>query len=78
MSDKEYHHIICILVKVLRDLDKWRGIAQMLTHLDTGCIVVDCKHCQQARITYMDANIEYHDVAAAADDVYKILKSKDN
>ena len=78
MNDKEYHDIICILVRVLRDIDKWRGIAQMLTHLDTNCIVVDCKHCQQARIAYMDANIEYQDVAAAADDVYKILKSTEN
>ena len=78
MNDKDYHNIIIILVRVLRDCDKWRGIAQMLTHLDTGCIVFDCKFCREARKAYMDADIEYKNVAAAADDVYKILKSKDN
>ena len=78
MSDKDYHNIIIILVRVLRDCDKWRGIAQMLTHLDTGCIVVDCKFCREARKAYMDADIEYQNVAAAADDVYKIFKLKDN
>jgi len=78
MKDKEYHDIICILVRVLRDIDKWRGIASMLTHFDTGCIVVDCQYCREARVAYMAADIEYENVAAAADDVYKILKSKDN
>ena len=77
MTDKDYHNIIIILVRVLRDCDKWRGIAQMLTHLDI-CNVVDCEHCRQARKAYMDADIEYQNVAAAADDVSKILKSKDN
>ena len=78
MNDKDYDNIIIILVRVLRDCDKWRGIAQMLTHLDTGCIVVDCKFCREARKAYMDAHDEYQNVEAAADEVSKILKSKDN
>ena len=78
MNDKEYHDMICIFVRVSREIEKWRGIASMLTHFDTGCIVVDCQHCREARKAYMDADIEYVNVVNAADDVYKILKSKDN
>ena len=79
MSSNQMQDILNAALAALREMERWRGIAQMLTHLDTGCIVVNCKHCREARIAYMDADIEYNKLLDEANEaLYLHQRSTDN
>ena len=79
MKDNQMQDILNAASAALREMERWRGIAQMLTHLDTGCSVVDCKHCREARVAYMDADIEYEKLMdEACEAIYLHQRSTDN
>ena len=78
MSDKQVQQILDAALSALREMEKWRAIASMMSHFDTNCIVVDCKHCREARKAYMDASIEYDELQDEAYEAFNFYKQMKN
>jgi len=74
MNVKQVQDILNAAVSAIAEMDKWRRIAQMMSHFDTKPICKGCKCCDEARIAYMDASLEYEKVEAQMYQAFKIYE----